>query len=41
VPLFGEMFGLDTAGGMPALAELKSRVQNRIVRKVMSGGTIA
>jgi hypothetical protein len=41
VSFFGDMFGLDTAPTMPAQAELKSRIQNRIVRRVMSGGTIA
>lgn len=41
VPLFGEMFGLDTASGMPTTAVLKTRIQDRIVRRAMSGGTIA
>ena len=41
LPFFGDMLGLDTSPTMPATAELKARIQNRIVRRAMSNATIA
>jgi len=40
VPFFGDMLGLDTSPAMPAAAELKSRIQNRILRRAMSNANI-
>jgi hypothetical protein len=40
-PFFGDMLGLDMTVVFPAAAVIKQRVQNRIVRRLMSNATVA